>query len=135
MKAIKLSLVSVVVTALSVASLLTILRINDAHAQRSQISYSQDIVPIFKGWCISCHQPGGRGYKASGVDLRSYAGLMKGTKYGAVVIPGQPDSSTLIALVYGRTSPKIRMPFGHKPLPTCLRDELWSWIFQGAKDN
>ena len=135
MKAIKLSLVSVVVTALSVASLLTILRINDAHAQRSQISYSQDIVPIFKGWCISCHQPGGQGYKASGVDLRSYAGLMKGTKYGAVVIPGQPDSSTLIALVYGRTSPKIRMPFGHKPLPTCLRDELWSWIFQGAKDN
>ena len=135
MKAIKLSLVSVVVTALSVASLLTILRINDAHAQRSQISYSQDIVPIFKGWCISCHQPGGQGYKASGVDLRSYSGLMKGTKYGAVVIPGQPDSSTLIALVYGRTSPKIRMPFGHKPLPTCLRDELWSWIFQGAKDN
>ena len=99
------------------------------------LSYAGDIVPIFKGWCVSCHQPGGQGYETSGVDLTSYAGLMKGTKFGAVVIPGQPDTSSLIALLYGRTSSKIRMPLGHKPLPGCVLNNIWTWIFEGAKDN
>jgi hypothetical protein len=30
---------------------------------------------------------------------------------------------------------KLRMPFGHKPLPSCLRDNIYSWIFEGAKNN
>jgi hypothetical protein len=27
------------------------------------------------------------------------------------------------------------MPLGHKPLPDCLTRNVWSWIFEGAKDN
>ena len=53
-----------------------------------------------KGWCISCHQPGGQGYEASRLDLTSYDGLMKGTIFRAVVIPGQPDTSSNIALIF-----------------------------------
>jgi len=135
MKKRSLTLVSIVAGGLSLAGATALMPIDKACAQRAKISYSQDIVPIFKGWCISCHQPGGKGYEASRVDLTSYAGLMKGTKFGPVVIPKDPDGSTLIALIYGRTSPKIRMPFGHKPLPDCLRTNIWSWIFEGAKDN
>jgi hypothetical protein len=97
------------------------------------MSYEEDIVPIFKGWCISCHQPGGQGYKASGVDLTSYAGLMKGTKFGTVVISKEPDTSTLVALIYGRTSPKIRMPFGHKPFPNCLRTKSGNGFLRARK--
>ena len=131
-----LSVVSVVVGGLSLTGASTLMPVHQAcAAERGELSYAEDIAPIFKGWCISCHQPGGRGYKASGVDLRSYGGLMKGTKFGAVVIPGNPDTSSLIALVFGRTSSKIRMPFGHKPLPDCLRNNIWTWIFQGAKNN
>ncbi len=111
----------------------TVLTPRDACAQQSQISYSEDIAPIFKGWCVSCHQPGGQGYIASGLDLTNYDGLMKGTKFGPMVIAGQPDSSNLITLIEGRA--KIQMPFGHKPLPACLKQNIWSWIFQGAKDN
>lgn len=132
----RLVAVSLVVGGLSLGGGAAILPIHKAcAAERGQISYSEDIEPIFRGWCVSCHQPGGQGYEASGVDLRSYKGLMKGTKFGPVVIPKEPDTSTLIALIYGRTSPKIRMPFGHKPLPDCLRSNIWTWIFQGAKDN
>ncbi len=134
-----LTLISVVIGGLTLAGATALVPVHKACAQpannRGQISYGEDIVPIFKGWCLSCHQPGGQGYEASRVDLTSYAGLMKGTKLGPVVIPGQPDASTLIALIYGRTDPKIRMPFGHKPLPDCLRSNIWTWIFQGAKDN
>ena len=107
--------------------------IQSACAQQGQMSFAEDIAPIFKGCCVSCHQPGGEGYNASGLDLTSYDGLMKGTKFGTMVIPGQPDSSNLIVLIDGRA--KIRMPFGHKPLPSCLRNIIWSWIFQGAKNN
>jgi len=139
MKRRSFTIVSVVAGGLTLAGASALLPVRQACAQaataRGQISYSEDIVPIFKGWCVECHQPGGQGYEASHVDLTSYAGLMKGTKFGPVVLPGQPDASTLIALVYGRTSEKIRMPFGHKPLPDCLRSNIWTWIFQGAKDN
>ena len=102
-------------------------------AQQSQMSFAEDINPIFKGYCVSCHQPGGQGYEASGLDLTSYDGLMKGTKFGPMVIPGKPDESNLIVLIDGKA--KISMPFGHKLLPSCLRDNIWSWIFQGAKNN
>ena len=133
MKKPRLMLVSVAVGGLSLAGATLVAPIYSACAQQGQMSFAEDIVPIFKGYCVSCHQPGGEGYNASGLDLTSYDGLMKGTKFGPMVIPGKPDSSNLIVLIEGRA--KIRMPFGHKPLPNCLRNIMWSWIFQGAKND
>jgi len=129
----KLILASFAVCGLSLAGASLSPPIRHACAQQVQTSYAEDIAPIFKGWCVSCHQPGGQGYDASGLDLTSYAGVMKGTKFGPMVIPGQPDSSNLIVLIAGRA--KIQMPYGHKPLPSCLQQNIWTWIFQGAKNN
>jgi len=106
---------------------------HQACAQQGKMSFAEDIAPILKGWCVSCHQPGGEGLTASGLDLTSYDGLMKGTKFGPMVVPGQPENSNLIVLIEGRA--KVRMPYGHKPLPNCLRNNIWTWIFQGAKNN
>ena len=50
---------------------------------------------------VSCHQPGGEGFNVSGFDLTTYEGLMKGTKYGPMVIAGKPDDSNLFRLVNG----------------------------------
>jgi Planctomycete cytochrome C len=99
------------------------------------VSYKDDLAPIFRGYCASCHAPGGEGYEQSGLDLTSYQGLMKGTKFGPMVVPGQPDASSLVVLIEGRAAPQLRMPHGQKQLPSCLRNEIWTWIFQGAKDN
>lgn len=133
MKKSRLALVSVTVGGLSLAGAIGLAPIHQACAQQAHMSYAEDIAPIFKGWCVSCHQPGGQGYEASGLDLTSYDGLMKGTKFGPMVIPGQPDNSNLMVLIEGRA--KISMPYGHKPLPECLRRNIWSWIFEGAKNN
>ena len=133
MKSGNFTLVSIVAGGLSLAGSTALMPISHACAQQANMSYSEDIAPIFKGWCVSCHQPGGDGTKASGLDLTTYQGLMKGTKFGPMVIPGEPDISNLMVLVQGEA--KIRMPLGHKPLPNCLRQNIWSWIFQGAKDN
>jgi Planctomycete cytochrome C len=126
-------LASIVAASLSIAGAAAVMPINHACAQKATMSYSEDITPIFKGWCVSCHQPGGEGFKASGLDLTTYQGTMKGTKFGPMVIPRQPDVSNLVVLMRGQA--KIRMPLGHKPLPDCLTRNVWSWIFEGAKDN
>src|SRR5437016_783117 len=65
-------------------------------AAGAQASYSQDVLPIFKGWCNDCHRPGGQGFEKSGLDLTTYDGLMKGTKYGAMIVAGDPDASNLM---------------------------------------
>ena len=98
-------------------------------------SFSEDIVPILKGRCVSCHQPGGNGYEKSGLDLSTYEGLMKGTKFGPMVIPRDPDSSNLMWLLDWRASPQLRMPHGKKKLSVCDRNEIRNWIREGAKNN
>ena len=104
-------------------------------AANAVVSFNDDILPIFKGRCIDCHQSGGVGYEKSGLDLRTYAGVMKGTKFGAMVIPRDPDSSNLVWLLDWRAKPEVRMPHGKKKLSTCDRDAIRTWIRQGAKDN
>lgn len=133
MKRRNITLITVTAGSIALTGAVVSPPIKSACAQQSRMSYAEDIAPIFRGWCVSCHQPGGQGYDASGLDLTTYDGLMKGTKFGPMVLPGEPDTSNLVVLIEGKA--KIQMPFGHKPLPNCLRQDIWSWIFEGAKNN
>jgi mono/diheme cytochrome c family protein len=102
---------------------------------QSKKSFREDVVPIFLGRCVSCHQPNGEGTAKSGLDLTSYAGVMKGTKFGPMVIAGDPESSNLMLLLDWRASPELRMPHGKKQLSSCDRNDIRAWIREGAKDN
>ena len=54
------------------------------------VSFQKDVYPILKTSCAECHTPpDGEGYVKSGLALNTYEGLMKGTKMGPVIIPGQ----------------------------------------------
>ena len=106
-----------------------------ALAANTDVSFSEDVLPIFRGRCFSCHQPGGEGYEKTGLDLTTYQGVMKGTKFGSMVTPGDPDNSNLMWLLDWKASPELRMPHGKKRLSTCDRDAIRAWIRQGAKDN
>jgi mono/diheme cytochrome c family protein len=99
------------------------------------VSFAEDVFPIFKGRCVECHQPGGKGYETSGLDLRTHEGLMKGTKFGPMVVAGNPDVSNLIWLLDWRASPQLRMPHGAKQLSTCDRNAIRTWIREGAHNN
>ena len=126
------------VTTLSVAALIGMGIVSSARqacAAEVQVSFSEDILPLLQWKCASCHQPGGEGYQKSGVDLTTYEGLMKGTKFGPMVIPGDPEMSNLMMLLDWRVAPEIRMPHGKKKLSICDRDAIRHWIFQGAKNN
>lgn len=100
-----------------------------------EVSYALDVQPIIDSRCVQCHSPGGAGLDKSGLDLTSYQGLMKGTKYGPIVVPGDPVTSNLNVLVEGRASPELRMPHDQRPLLRCQQKILSDWVRQGAKDN
>ena len=100
-----------------------------------EVSFKLDVLPILENHCVKCHQPGGPGYQASGLDLRTYASLMKGTKHGKVVVPGDPLTSNMMVLIEGRADPSIRMPHHERPLLKQQIEILRDWVGQGAKDN
>jgi mono/diheme cytochrome c family protein len=104
-------------------------------AATTEWSFKEDVLPIFKGRCVECHQSGGAGTEKSGLDLTSYEGVMKGTEFGPMIVPGDPDSSNLMRLLDWRASIELRMPHGKKKLSTCDRDAIRGWIRQGAQDN
>jgi len=107
-----------------------------ARAADEQTSFKDDVLPIFKLYCVACHHaPDGQGYKASGLDLSTYHGVMAGTKYGPMIAPGNADYSNLMWLLDWKASPQLRMPHGKKQLPLGERNIIRSWINQGAKDN
>lgn len=102
-----------------------------------QVSFKNEVQPILQDHCVSCHQPGGKGFVVSGLDLTSYQGLMKGTIYGPVVIPGNSQTSTFTKLLTG-TNKGLKMPMGLNPEGTLASQYiliLRKWVAQGAQNN
>ncbi len=123
----------IALSAFTAATILAGTLSSDANADA--ISFKEDIFPIMQIRCAACHQPGGKGYETSGLDLRTYEGLMKGTKYGPVVLPGRAFTSNLIVVIEHRTEPEIWMPHQRKQLSKCERQTFRFWVSQGAKNN
>ncbi len=128
---------------LALAIGLFILCVGIAGCER-QVSFARDVHPIFVEFCAECHDQEGEGLEASGFSVRDYESVMKGTRYGAVVMPGSSISSSLYLLVAQKTAPEIQMPPHHKeslsvgrrmPLADDKVETIRLWIDQGAKDN
>ena len=102
----------------------------------SEVSFSKQVQPILASHCLSCHHAEGEGFKKSGLSMESYEALMKGTKFGPVIVPGNALSSSLVLLIEGKADPAITMPHGSlQILPQQERDTIKQWIQQGAKNN
>ncbi len=109
-----------------------------------QISFADDVQPIFLASCVECHDNSAEGYAASGFSLSDYESVMKGTKFGPVVIASSSISSTLYLTIAGKTSPEIHMPPHHDsalaagrgtPLSQHQIEVIQKWIDQGAQNN
>jgi hypothetical protein len=100
------------------------------------VSFAQDVRPILEKNCLSCHQAGGAGFEASGFSMASYDDLMKGTKFGPMVIAGDPEGSNMVVLMEGRADPSISMPHGSlDPVRKSDIAVIRQWIEQGARNN
>ena len=100
------------------------------------VSFSQDVKPILDKNCVHCHTAGGEGQAASGFDMTTYDGLIKGAQFGKMIIPGDAEGSNMLVLMEGRADPSISMPHGEQdPVPAKDIKMVRSWIAQGAKNN
>lgn len=91
--------------------------------------YSKQIAPIFRKYCVACHNADDRD---GGLSLESFADLQKGGEHGATLLPGDAKSSRLMRLVTGAADPTMP-PDGEKgPLETEV-ELLKAWIDGGAK--
>lgn len=101
-----------------------------------QVSYSKDVKPIIDEHCMKCHEAGGEGEIKSGLNMETYANLMKGTKFGPMIVPGDAFGSNLVVLIEGRADPSIHMPRDeHGPLSEAEIATIKNWIDQGAQEN
>jgi len=109
-----------------------------------QISYSSDVQPIFQASCVQCHDNSAEGIATSGFSMVDYDSIMKGTKFGPVVIPNSSISSTLYLVIAGKTGPEIQMPPQHEnawaegrgePLSDKQIETIARWIDQGAANK
>lgn len=123
------------IAGLAVAATLAVHGWTGAAAAAEEVSFSLDVYPILASRCVACHHAGGEGLKTSGLDLSSYEGLMKGTKYGPIVVPGDPLTSNLNVLIEGRASEELRMPHNQRPLLKYQTLIIRDWVRQGAKNN
>ena len=105
-------------------------------AREEAVSFSQDVKPIIDKNCLACHKEGGEGYEASGFSMVTYDNLMKGTKFGPMIISGDSAGSNMIVLMEGRADPSISMPHGSMdPVRKADIETLRLWVDQGAKNN
>jgi hypothetical protein len=105
-------------------------------AREEAVSFSQDVKPIIDKNCLACHQEGGKGFEASGFSMVTYDELMKGTKFGPMIISGDSAGSNMIVLMEGRADPSISMPHGTMdPVAKADIETIRIWVDQGAKNN
>lgn len=95
-------------------------------------SYSRDIQLIFVQYCTRCHGPS---LAENGLRLDSYEGVMKGTQFGPVVTPGAPGASTLVYVIQGISSDRIRMPHQEPRLTVNRIQNIIYWIDSGARKD
>jgi hypothetical protein len=122
-------------TTLLLSSSICALLLAGCSAGPAPVSYKSEVKPLVDKYCTECHLPGGAGVEASGFVTESYESLMKGTKFGPVIVAGDPLSSSFYRLISGKVDPSIRMPHGKEALNEAEITTVENWITQGAKNN
>ncbi len=95
-------------------------------------NYEDDVKPIFTRYCLPCH---GAGEMRSGLNLESFAGVLKGGSSGDAVIVGRPASSTLYKAVNHEGNGIPLMPLGGAKIPDPYIATIRDWIQQGLLEN
>ena len=95
----------------------------------SQVSYTNQIQPIFNTNCTSCHVGGG----AATLDLTSYDGVMSGGVSGLSIISGDNENSELYIRIILPEGTAGSMP-PNDPLSQEEINLIGDWINEGA-DN
>jgi len=100
-------------------------------ATTPKVDYINDVFPIFKAHCGSCHSPESA---AGGFRLDTAANVEKGGDSGPGFIKGQSAKSILMERLLGHGG-KPQMPLGFKPLTSKQIETIKVWIDGGAVEK
>ncbi len=110
-----------------------------------EISYANDVQPIFNARCTSCHSPGSPTTDFVGIRMvltagQSYDSLVDQPSSQrpdlTLVVPGNPDSSLLWLKVSSNAPPVgATMPLLGARLSSAELAVIRDWVDQGAANN
>lgn len=93
------------------------------------VSFSKDVAPILAAKCVSCHD----GNRPSGnLRLENFAGMEAGGRSGALLAPGNPNASLILARI-ASPDPARRMPKDADALAPKEIQTIAAWIAAGAQ--
>jgi hypothetical protein len=102
-----------------------------AAAKQEQASssplFAKEVRPILAARCYGCHGPD---VQQNGLRLDSLAGILKGSEYGKVVVPGHSGNSRIVRRLLAQERPQ--MPYGGPPLSNDQIATIRRWIDAGA---
>ena len=93
-------------------------------SSKATVSFTKDIAPWLVDQCSRCHINADRG----GFSLATFTAILKGSKGGVVLFPGDPVASRLVETIETSDMPRS----GNKVSPENLA-KLKRWVTEGAK--
>jgi len=93
------------------------------------VSFAGDIAPILIANCTGCH---GATQGSAQLRMHTILGLLTGGASGAVVEPGKPEESLLLAKLRGTAPDGQRMPLRRAALEPADINRIETWIREGA---
>ncbi|MEX1138408.1 MAG: c-type cytochrome domain-containing protein [Bacteroidota bacterium] len=106
---------------------------SEAHSQDKSLTYTKNVSPIIKKYCLPCHLE--ENENPSGLAMDNYELLMKGGNEGDTVIDGKPKSSNLYLKLLADPPFGKQMPRNRRKLTEDEARVIYDWIAQGAKKD
>jgi len=103
---------------------------SQSRALFAKTNYADDLQPILRNECASCHNPD---KKKGGLDLSNYRAILAGSDSGQVASAGDPDGSTLYKVVAYLDEP--HMPKGKGKLADKDIAVFKQWIADGLLET
>ena len=113
---------------LSFPSILVVVSPAVAFAADTTPDYATHIAPIFRKYCVGCHNATDKEGK---LNLQTYAGLLKGGENGKVLVPKDLKKSRLVGVIDGTAKP-VMPPEGSKGPTKAEIALLKAWVKAGA---
>ncbi|NNE92352.1 MAG: hypothetical protein HKN23_11950 [Verrucomicrobiales bacterium] len=102
-----------------------------ATASAAPPNFIDDVLPIFKEHCLSCHNPD---KKKADLDLSTTQTVQIGSSGGEIVKPGVPDTSVLF-MVIDHHEDFEAMPPKKPKLPEAQLKTIHAWIAEGLLET
>ncbi len=91
------------------------------------VSYAKEILPLFQKNCTSCHSTAN---PSSGLNLETYAGVVKGNSTGPIMQWDSPGHSLLYQVLASG-----KMPQGGSRVSSADLQRVAAWMFDGYRNN